>query len=105
MRHAFYSRYVALFEPDNQTAWAVIALQFDLIHNRMLTGEGLLVHSYDESKKAVWADPTTGAAPNVWGRALEWYFMVLLEVLEIYPQNLPAYPRLLRYYISLAGTL
>lgn len=106
MGHTFYSKYVSLFEPNNKTAWEDIVHQFDLIESRTRNKTtGLLVHGYDEDLSAVWADPKTGAAPNVWSRAVGWYFMALLEVLEIYPKDLPGYARLLGYYTSLAAAL
>ncbi|KAF2666910.1 Six-hairpin glycosidase [Microthyrium microscopicum] len=46
---------------------------------------GLLVHGYDESKKAVWANPNTGASPHVWGRSLGWYLTALVDTLEVFP--------------------
>ena len=39
-------------------------LQFDLLWQRCRQNDtGLLVHGYDYSKTAVWADPVTGASP------------------------------------------
>ncbi|KAK7193607.1 hypothetical protein DPSP01_000158 [Paraphaeosphaeria sporulosa] len=106
MADQFYAQYTAYFQPDNTTAWNDIILQFDLIekHTRNQT-TNLLAHGYDGSKKAVWADPVTGAAPHVWDRAVGWYFMVLVEVLQIYPKELPGYARLLGYFTSLAAGL
>jgi rhamnogalacturonyl hydrolase YesR len=73
MAETFYATYTSYFEPENTTAWEDIARQFDLVeqHCRNHTS-GLLVHGYDESKKAVWADPVTGASPHVWDRAVGW---------------------------------
>jgi rhamnogalacturonyl hydrolase YesR len=81
-------------------------LQFDNIeaHTRNKTS-GLLQHGYDESKKAVWADPVTGAAPMVWDRAVGWYFLALLEVLQLFPESHPGYARLLGYFTTLAAAL
>lgn len=105
MADVFYAKYVSLFQPDNQTAWDDVALQFDNIDERTRRADGLLVHGYDESKKAVWADPVTGAAPLVWGRAVGWYFMALLEVMELFPKDHPAQERLLWYFRDLARGL
>ncbi|PSN72751.1 glycosyl hydrolase-like protein family 88 [Corynespora cassiicola Philippines] len=103
MADTFYATYTSFFEPDNITAWEDIALQFDLIDERTRnTTTNLLVHGYDESKTAIWADPETGAAPNVWDRAVGWYFMALVEVLQVYPKELPGYGRLLEYLTKLA---
>ncbi|KAF2018914.1 glycoside hydrolase family 105 protein [Aaosphaeria arxii CBS 175.79] len=103
MADTFYATYTHIFEPANTTAWNDIALQFDLVeqHTRNKTSN-LLAHGYDESKKAVWADPVTGACPHVWDRAVGWYFMALVEVLQVYPKNLPGYARLRGYLTTLA---
>nr|XP_036578480.1 cell wall glycosyl hydrolase [Colletotrichum truncatum]KAF6785775.1 cell wall glycosyl hydrolase [Colletotrichum truncatum] len=106
MADTFYATYVHLFEPDNTTAWDEIILQFDLIeeHTRNHTSN-LLVHGYDEAKDAIWADPVTGASPLVWNRAVGWYFMALIDTLQIYPQTHPGYDRLLEYFVTLADGL
>ncbi|GJD04268.1 cell wall glycosyl hydrolase YteR [Colletotrichum higginsianum] len=106
MADAFYATYVSLFEPRNTTAWDEIALQFDLIeeHTRNHTSN-LLVHGYDEARDAVWADPVTGASPLVWNRAVGWYFMALVDTLQVWPRDHPAYGRLLGYFVTLADGL
>ena len=103
MAETFYATYTSFFDPKNETAWNDIALQFDLIeeHTRNHTSN-LLAHGYDESKKAVWADPVTGASPHVWDRAVGWYFVALVEVLQVYPKELPGYARLHNYLTTLA---
>ncbi|KAI0016676.1 glycoside hydrolase family 105 protein [Xylariomycetidae sp. FL0641] len=106
MADTFYARYTAAFDNDNTTAWDDIALQYDLIekHCRNQT-TGLLVHGYDGSKQAVWADPDTGAAPIVWDRALGWYFITLLEVIPVWPKSHEAYSRLVEYFTTLAAAV
>jgi rhamnogalacturonyl hydrolase YesR len=51
---------------------------------------GLLVHGYDTSKRASWANATTGASPYVWGRSLGWYCMALLDTLDLLPVSAKA---------------
>jgi rhamnogalacturonyl hydrolase YesR len=106
MAETFYATYTSYFEPENTTAWADIALQFELIelHCRNHTSN-LIVHGYDETKKAVWADPVTGASPHVWDRAVGWYFMALVEILQIYPKELEGYAKLKGYLTTLAEGL
>ncbi|KAI1854873.1 hypothetical protein JX265_002512 [Neoarthrinium moseri] len=106
MADSFYAKWTSLYDADNTTAWDDILLQFDNIeaHCRNATS-GLLVHGYDESKKAVWADPVTGGAPLVWNRAVGWYFISLLEVLPIWPQSHAGYAKLLNYFTTLAAAL
>ncbi|KAJ3571812.1 hypothetical protein NPX13_g5252 [Xylaria arbuscula] len=82
MADSFYAKWTNAFDSDNTTAWDDIALQYDNIeaHTRNAT-TGLLVHGYDESKVAVWADPETGGAPLVWNRADAGYFKTLAAAL------------------------
>jgi rhamnogalacturonyl hydrolase YesR len=95
-----------MFDADNTTAWDDIILQYDLIeaHCRNET-TNLLVHGYDESKTAVWADPVTGAAPLVWDRADGWYFMTLLEAIQLFPTSHPGHDKLVTYFQTLAAGL
>ena len=48
---------------------------------------GLLYHGWDESKAEKWADKQTGLSPNVWARALGWYGMAMVDVLDYFPEN------------------
>ncbi|MES2797987.1 MAG: glycoside hydrolase family 88 protein [Bacteroidota bacterium] len=50
---------------------------------------GLLYHGWDESKLQLWADKKTGQSPNFWSRAMGWYMMGLVDVLDYYPENHP----------------
>ena len=60
-----------------------IALQINLLRDHCVDESGLLVHGYDYSKTAVWADPVTGGSPYVWGRSLGWFMGGLVEGWEI----------------------
>jgi unsaturated rhamnogalacturonyl hydrolase len=51
------------------------------------TQSGLLYHAWDESKQQRWADPVTGCSPHFWGRALGWYAMALVDVLDYLPRE------------------
>ncbi|ORY68523.1 unsaturated rhamnogalacturonan hydrolase [Pseudomassariella vexata] len=106
MADSFYSKWTSLYDADNATAWDDIVLQYDNIeaHCRNATS-GLLAHGYDESKVAVWADPETGASPHVWDRAVGWYFVSLLETLQVFPQSHDGYARLLEYFTTLAAAV
>ena len=106
MADTFYATYTSYFDNENTTAWNDIELQFDLIeeHTRNHT-TNLLYHGYDETKKAVWADPETGASPYVWDRAVGWYFVALVETLQVYPKTLPGYAKLKTYFTTLADGL
>lgn len=105
MADTFYARWVSLFQPENTTAWDDVALQYDLIDLHTRRDNGLRVHGYDESKVAVWADPENGAAPLVWGRALGWYVMTLLEAIELFPEDHPGRGRIVGYFQDTARGL
>ena len=42
----------------------------------------LRYHGWDESNKQKWANPENGCSPNFWGRAMGWYAMALVDVLD-----------------------
>ncbi|KAH7063422.1 glycosyl hydrolase-like protein family 88 [Macrophomina phaseolina] len=109
MLDVFYARWTHEFEPENATAWDDVARQFDLIDagttvDRERTG-GLPLHGFDYSKSTVWADPETGAAPHVWGRAVGWYIMALVDTLDYFPETHPGRERLVGYLRSLADAI
>ncbi|KAG7379219.1 hypothetical protein PHYPSEUDO_008870 [Phytophthora pseudosyringae] len=58
-------------------------LQIELLHlNTYDKSTALVVHGYDASKTAVWANKVTGASPYVWGRSLGWYLAGLVNAWE-----------------------
>ncbi|GAB2806245.1 glycoside hydrolase family 88 protein [Ferruginibacter profundus] len=48
---------------------------------------GLLYHGWDESKLQRWSNPKTGVSPEFWSRAMGWYMMALVDVLDQLPAN------------------
>jgi len=57
-------------------------------------GSGLLYHAWDESRKQLWAHPQTGCSPHFWSRAMGWYAMALVDVLEWLPSDHPGTAKL-----------
>ncbi|KAK1235962.1 hypothetical protein PQX77_000788 [Marasmius sp. AFHP31] len=108
MGEVFYAQYTADLEPDNTTAWADITQQFQLMFENTLQNAtapnsfGLLYHGYDFSHTAVWASPDRGHSPEVWDRALGWYMMALVDVLEIIPASNPGHSTILNILKTLA---
>jgi len=49
----------------------------------------LLRHGWDQSIKMDWADKQTGLSPEVWSRAMGWYAMAVVDVLERMPATDP----------------
>jgi unsaturated rhamnogalacturonyl hydrolase len=50
---------------------------------------GLYYHAWDESKKEKWSNKETGQSPHFWGRAMGWYSMALVDILDYLPENHP----------------
>jgi unsaturated rhamnogalacturonyl hydrolase len=76
---------------DSSEAFDDIANQFLWIDRHTYDQKaGLFSHAWDESRQQRWADPATGRSPNFWGRAMGWYAMALVDVLDDFPV---AHPR------------
>lgn len=67
--------------------------------------KGLWRHGWDESREQKWSDPETGQAPNVWGRAMGWYAMALVDVLDYFPKNHPKRAEILQITQKMADAL
>ncbi|TDD94129.1 glycoside hydrolase family 88 protein [Flavobacterium cellulosilyticum] len=101
MGEPFYARYTAEFE--NNEKLNDVALQFELLHQHAFDKKtGLYFHAWDESKQMPWADKRTGTAPHIWLRALGWYGMALVDVLDYFPKNHPKQKELVLYLNQLA---
>ncbi|MDL2229262.1 glycoside hydrolase family 88 protein [Treponema sp. OttesenSCG-928-L16] len=84
MQGPFYARYVAEFEGGEN--FEDVIHQFVLMESKVRDeATGLLYHAWDESRKQIWANPQTGCSPHFWGRAMGWYCMALLDVLDFIP--------------------
>jgi unsaturated rhamnogalacturonyl hydrolase len=46
---------------------------------------GLLYHGWDDSKIAAWADKQTGLSREFWGRAIGWYTVAIMDILDHIP--------------------
>ncbi len=86
MAAPFYAQYAHTFHEP--TAFDDIAHQIILIEQHTRDPRtGLLYHAWDESKHQPWANPETGCSPHFWGRAIGWYAMALVDVLDYVPEN------------------
>lgn len=78
--------------------------QFVTVHKHTYNPKvGLNYHGWDESKQQKWADPVTGCSPNFWGRAMGWYAMALVDVLDFIPLDHPGRPKLLEILNQVAS--
>jgi unsaturated rhamnogalacturonyl hydrolase len=92
---------VATFGED--TAFDDVARQLLLLakHTRD-PATGLYYHGWDESRAQPWANPRTGTSPSFWGRALGWYAMAIVDVLDYLPVTHPDRPAVIRVLQQLA---
>ncbi|WP_408081192.1 glycoside hydrolase family 88/105 protein [Flavobacterium plantiphilum] len=104
MGQPFYTQYTTTFE--NGKKLDDVAKQFELLEkNDKDPKTGLLYHAWDESRKMPWADKVTGKSPNFWSRALGWYAMALVDVLDNFPKDHPKQKELVGYLNELAVAL
>ena len=94
MAEPFYAEY-SLMTGNNQN--------FDDIANQFVWMEryardektGLLYHGWDESRQQKWANPQNGKSPEFWSRAMGWYIMGLVDVLDYFPKDHPRHAELI----------
>jgi unsaturated rhamnogalacturonyl hydrolase len=88
MAEPFLSEYSLMFnelqnfdEVANQLIW--------MEKNAVDPVTGLLYHAYNEDRQQQWVDKKTGHSPHFWGRAMGWYAIALVDVLDYFPTNHP----------------
>ena len=74
---------------DRDYAFAEVTRQMKLAFDHCLKPNGLLLHGWDESRMATWADKKTGLAPEVWSEGLGWYALLLADVFDYLPADHP----------------
>ncbi|MFO1039505.1 MAG: glycoside hydrolase family 88 protein [Geminicoccaceae bacterium] len=66
---------------------------------------GLIYHAYDEQGDVAWADPRTHRSPEVWCRAMGWYGMALVSLLDVLPPTHPKRASLLAVLSGMVAAL
>lgn len=90
MAEPFYAEYTRLFDQNGKDFNDIINQFVWMDQYARDAKTGLLYHGWDESRRQKWANPQTGKSPNFWSRALGWYAMALVDVLDYVPA---AHPR------------
>jgi len=49
----------------------------------------LYFHGWDDSREQRWSNPETGRSPHAWGRAMGWFAMALVDMLDYFPEDHP----------------
>ena len=90
MAMPFYAEYTRDYVADSLRSahYEDIVHQFSLAYEHCYDpANGLLRHAWDASHRMFWCDPQTGQSAHAWGRALGWYCMALVEVIDILNQD------------------
>ncbi|WP_370520902.1 glycoside hydrolase family 105 protein [Bacteroides sp. 214] len=63
---------------------------------------GLYRHACDVKRQERWADKNTGQSAHSWGRAMGWYAMALVDVLDFLPKHEPGREEVLKILNNVA---
>jgi unsaturated rhamnogalacturonyl hydrolase len=86
MASPFYAQYARAH--GDVEAFDDIAFQITLITRYTRDPRtGLLYHAWDETREMAWSDSLTGLSENFWARAIGWYGMALVDVLDHLPPD------------------
>jgi rhamnogalacturonyl hydrolase YesR len=94
MGQMFLVRYGSTFG-DSTGAFAEVGKQMTLALQHCQKPNGLLLHGWDESKQASWANKETGLAGEIWSEGLGWYAVLIADVFDFLPKSHPDYPVLM----------
>ena len=104
MGSPFYAEYTKMF--GSKKDFDDITLQILTVYKNTVDKKtGLLYHAWDESKTQKWADPKTGKAPNFWGRAIGWYVMAIVDVLDYLPEDHPDRAKIIKILQNVSDAL
>ncbi len=109
MAQPYYAEYVKRNITDEDEAAEYYS---DIIHHFVTAAKytcdeqtKLFRHAWDSSHSMFWADPVTGQSKHVWGRALGWFMMGIVETLDYIPVDHPERQKLLTILEHLYNTL
>ncbi|MBO4427328.1 MAG: glycoside hydrolase family 88 protein, partial [Bacteroidales bacterium] len=95
----FYAEYNLRYirsQTEKDVNFDDIANQFRIAYDHCYDPQTkLLRHAWDSSRKMFWCDPVTGQSAHAWGRAMGWYMMALVDVLDFVPEEHPGRQHLL----------
>lgn len=104
MGQPFRTEYLLL--TGNDSEWDDVANQFIWMAKGARDEKtGLMYHAFDESRVQRWANPQTGRSPEFWSRAMGWYMIGLVDVLEKFPQGHPKRRQLIQIFEDLSRAL
>jgi len=104
MAEPFYIEYAVRHR--DTTAVNDVVRQFLLVARHLRDPKtGLFYHAWDATHTQPWADSATGLSKNFWDRAVGWYLMAAVDVLDYLPKTHPDRPELMRVVQQLADAV
>ncbi len=113
MGSPIYAMYENMFDDAEQDeindSWHDIARQFLIVHEATFDDRfNLCYHAFTANPNdpnSFWAQKHgrfAKCSKEFWGRAMGWYFVALIDVLEIFPKDHPDFPKLLHNLEAIA---
>jgi rhamnogalacturonyl hydrolase YesR len=90
MGQMFLARYGSVIG-ESTYAFGEVTKQMQLALRHCAKPNGLLLHGWDESREASWANKGTGLAPEVWSEGLGWFAVLMADVFDFLPPSHPMY--------------
>ena len=94
MGQMFLARYGSVIG-ESSYAFGEVTKQMSLALKHCVKPDGLLLHGWDESREASWANKETGLAPEVWSEGLGWFAVLMADVFDFLPPSHPDYRSLM----------
>jgi unsaturated rhamnogalacturonyl hydrolase len=86
---AEWGRDAATTQADRDMSFNQAADQLLIYASHLQQPNGLMKHAYDEPRDETWSDNTTGLAPEYWCRAIGWFGMATIQILDTIPSTHP----------------
>lgn len=100
MAQPFYARFVYEYVDEADIRMECFS---DIVNNFLVVAEHtydpetrLYRHAWDESRSMFWCDSETGQSDHAWGRALGWYVMAIVDVLDYIPEDISGRTELIK---------
>jgi unsaturated rhamnogalacturonyl hydrolase len=82
---AQYGKYIG----NSAESYDMAAKQLVVYASHLQQANGLMKHAYDQSTSASWANKTTGLSPEYWCRAVGWFGVAAIQILDLIPADHP----------------
>lgn len=104
MSSPFIAQYAREF--NKPELFDLVTQQVQLIYEKTCDSKtGLLYHAWDESREQMWCNKETGQSKHFWSRAIGWYLMAIVDVLDYLPETHPERGELIKILNNVCSAL